>query len=92
MMRHSVDIHDRENDAFEFKIYSSMFNKMIMKAVNIVFMLIFSFMLLACLETSEDELPGKYVNTYEKDAEHYVILKTDSTFFIITKRMARRLT
>lgn len=57
-----------------------------MKAVNIVFMLIFSFMFLACSESSRDELPGKYVNTYEKDAEHYVILKTDSTFFHYYKK------
>lgn len=57
-----------------------------MKAVNIVFMLIFSFMFLACSESSRDELPGKYVNTYEKDAEHYVILKPDSTFFHYYKK------
>ncbi len=57
-----------------------------MKAVNIVFVLIFSFAYFACSKSSRVELTGKYVNTYEKDAEHYVILKSEGTFFHYYKK------
>lgn len=40
----------------------------------------------ACSRPSNEDLFGKYVNTYEKDAEHYVILKSDSSFFHYYKK------
>lgn len=57
-----------------------------MEFLKFIFLLVSFLIYSACSQHSKDDVFGKYVNTYEKDAEHYVVLNPDSTFFHYYKK------